>query len=383
MTAFRTCNTLEGPPSIPYSIWWGPNTGSRLIAMARSTMSSVAARTIIIMCCVSTLCAISAEARERDDSSGREFLRDYAIGLGKLERLFAEATGSATLVTERADRAGTTSGMRRSLDFATKAPHMAKVIIREGTVLTYKSENRVGKRGVVFCYNRDYSFRLSKDAGATGYTVESFQDNTEGQAPAEEKNMIHRLRVFLCAPYSLYLAPISRLLSDKDFVTRAVSRVDRDQRKMVKVDFELKGRNQLPGYTGWMIVSPEEGWILHEYQYKLRGSGAAFRGVVEYGDSVKGARLPKRVEHRQNSADGRSFNKESAEFLGIEFNAVPDSEFGIEGFGLPDFRRRQTWRLRGGYAPWMIGTSLLLMISAIVLRTAGTGVRAKRAAARG
>jgi hypothetical protein len=231
---------------------------------------------------------------------------------------------------------------------------------------------------LVFCYNRDYSFRLSKRADASAFTIESFQGNTSGQIPVEDKNMQHRLWTFLCAPYSLYLTPISRLLADENFVVRSVSRLDRDQQKMVRLEFEMRGSERRPGYAGWMVVSPEEGWILREYNYTLDRSGTILRGNVEYGDSIDGGRLPRRVTHtRYGVADGHPVsNRESADFSELRLIGLPDKEFTLEAFGLPNFRPGRGSALQGGYAVWMIGGSVLLMTLALLLRAAGARVPA-------
>jgi hypothetical protein len=318
----------------------------------------------------------TADARANDEALRNRFEEEYPKALKTLEELYANATGSATLVTEKTNRDEMTKTATRNLTFATKTPQMAKVAIHEGTTISFNGTNRISKKGLVFCYNRDCSFRLSRDSEGSTFSVASFQIREDGQAPHEDLDMGHRLWLFLRAPYSLYLMPLSQLLSDKRFVTGSVSRVDRNEKAMVKAEFEMKGGDRSPGFVGWIIVSPDEGWILHEYEYKMNKSSIVFRGSIEYGVPAAGARLPKRVVHtRHMAAEGRLVNKESVEINDIKLAEVPDYEFTLANFGLPDLQRPRSGTLHGGYAVWLIATSLLLGTAAVALRFTGKRVR--------
>ena len=124
-----------------------------------------------------------------------------------------------------------------------------------------------------------------------------------------------------------------------------------------------------PDYDGWILVEPEKKWVLREYELGHRKQ--VIRGLVEYGDPQDGFPLPKRVVIK-------GFPRGSSEptfiqiftFEDLRFVDVPDGEFTLAAFGLPELG--QPGRSRSRYANrtvfWLLGAALVSLVLAVALK---------------
>ena len=113
--------------------------------------------------------------------------------------------------------------------FASKRPYWARVTSSGPKRTLFSGPKLAGKKGpeasasdkeVVFCYNNDYSFKLSRNDAASQYAITSFDKNIGGEPPAPFKVQVDgRVYEYLDAPFSFSAAyqPLSRIISSDRF----------------------------------------------------------------------------------------------------------------------------------------------------------------------
>jgi hypothetical protein len=120
------------------------------------------------------------------------------------------------------------------------------------------------------------------------------------------------------------------------FKIKSVTPRVKDGLNLAHVEFTIEYPGEVPGalvgrYTrGWFDAIPDQGWVIREgAQGSLRtAESVAFK--IEYEGSQDGFPLPKRVTDYSNL--GRTI----AEFDQIRHGSVPESEFTLTAFGLPE-----------------------------------------------
>ncbi len=231
----------------------------------------------------------------------------------------------------------------------------------------------------MYCYNKDYSFTLSKKDVYSQYIIRSFDKNVEGEPPHHLKVQVDGwLYEYLDAPFSFFAAyqPLSRIISSDGFSIERISEVPQDGENCLKLEVRLKegtwkiakGRPS-PEYDGWILVAPEKKWVLREYE--LGHGSVALRGRVEYGDIQDGFPVPRRVVNQ--AIDRRSREPQNIyafTFEDLRFVDVPDREFTLAAFGLPELGQPGPSRSRytNRTVFWLLGAALASLFVAIVLK---------------
>ncbi len=289
--------------------------------------------------------------------------------------------------------------------FATRRPYWARVTLSRTRPIKSSRPRPAGKevpevaassgREIVYCYNKDYSFSLLKKDADSQYIIRSFDKNVDGEPPHQMKVQVNgSLYGYLDAPFSFSAAyqPLSHIISSDRLSIRRISEVRQDDENCLKVEVQFKmgmwkiaGGRPSPDYDGWILVSPEKKWVVREYE--LGHSLQVLRGHVEYGGPQDGFPVPKRVVIRGfPRGSGEPNYIESATFEDLRFVEVPDSEFTLAAFGLPELGQPGPSRSR--YANrtviWLLGAALASLVVAIVLKYySGTSRRTPRESAPG
>jgi hypothetical protein len=331
---------------------------------------------VAFVLCLPALMLEAAPAERADDASLREmFLRDYPQALKTLESRLSNAKGVVKRSEVRGNKARTIVSSR-TLTFECKLPYMARVVSDGETTVTKSDVKTSTHIGSAPCYNRDYSFELSREGANNDWSVSSFDSDPTAKSRMENIVMYPFLYKYLNAPFSLVGWRLSSLLSEERFSVRAVSRVRDGDKQMLRVEFDrrpdAKGRE---GFHGWFVVSPDEAWVVRSFEYmdELKNSG---RGTVEYGAVQRGVPVPKRVVHDQR---GRAANLEATyDFEEISLVDVPDRDFTLAAFGLPELAQSSRASARGP-APWLFVLSFLAAAVAMVLKMASSRIQKKKA----
>ncbi len=145
---------------------------------------------------------------------------------------------------------------------------------------------------------------------------------------------------YLHAPFSLGGPSMSSLIANGGAVIQRVASVRRGDQTLMKIEFDFKkGANKrLRKLAGWVLVAPDQKWVLHEYEFT--DTTNVWGGHVEYAQPQDGFPVPKRVVATRSAPGQRQpTDIDSYEFNEIYFGDVPDGEFELAAFGLPDARR--------------------------------------------
>jgi hypothetical protein len=141
-----------------------------------------------------------------------------------------------------------------------------------------------------------------------------------------------RLNGQLCeAAFSLADVRVRELLDSRNFKVSDVSWVESGGRKLVRLSFE---RTAAAGFTsGWMLVDPQEGWALREYEITSDKERLSGHGVVEYHGSRDGVPLLRRATldwtHKGKPAESHELTVEE-----LLTEDVPEEAFTLAAFGI-------------------------------------------------
>jgi hypothetical protein len=312
-----------------------------------------------------------------DDASTlkAEFLRDYPRALEALEARFGRVRGVAKCTDVRHLK-GSTDSFSKTLEFECKLPSMVRVVETGKLAVTKGDVTRSVGRWAVRCCNDDYSFELKKNAADGKFSIASMLNSSEEKFKNEKRRMADQLLRYLGAPFYLDVFPMSGFISATNVSIRSVSRVRVGTREMLKAEFEMrpfqKAPKGAPSREGWFTVSPSEAWGLHEYEF-VHGD-VSVHGSIEYGGMQAGVPVPRRFAHT-TTKQGKLLNAQTYDFEMLDFADVPDQDFTLAAFGLPEVGR-PTEKRSGSAAPWLVAFSLLALAAAVVFKIAS--VRARR-----
>jgi hypothetical protein len=284
------------------------------------------------------LWASSAWTRDDEAALKERVLKTYPVALRALETHFAKAFGSVTGSEEHWIGKPRHILVAGRFTFASRWPDLAKVT-RLATLTTMKDGKTKAPKETAFCFNKENAFMLVKEEGKPEFAIKSLAANKDGQSFVKDQ-MESWLYSYLHAPFSLGGPSMSSIIADGGSPIQRVSLVRRDDKTYLKIEFDFKkgGNKRLRKLAGSVLVAPEEKWVIHEYEFT--DTINVWQGRVEYGQPQDGFPVPKRVvstrlilgERHPTDIDTYDFNE-------LHFGDVPDSEFQLPAFGLPDVRQ--------------------------------------------
>jgi len=317
--------------------------------------------------------------------------------------LFDTVQGSGKLIQERA--VGTPRQVTETsiVEFARK-PGMFKISRRE-TVGTRAGEGSNAPEradGAAF-YNRTMSARLEKKRGASSYVVVS-----TGGADLRDRAMISaRFAEFLDCPFTLAGPRISEYLSKPNFNITRVDEVNSDGKLLLRIHFKNKvgqnpsigGRVALQIDDGWLLVSPQESWVLYEAEVRFTSADGqtapSHLFSVVYNGSHMGTPVPKKAQLKtvvrmlgskkemtdkrgRVLRDGAVTAAQTVEFDRISFDEPPDGDFALPAFGLPDLGKPRGPVARSSSIVWIFATAGVALVLAALLKTYASRIHATR-----
>lgn len=344
------------------------------------------------------LLAAVALCEERPSKSMSQLRTDYQEAVSKLESLFSSVNGSATLTQEKS--AGTPEHTIHTTvyDFARK-PGLFKLSMRRRTGAT-KSRTEGGTMQtkalplIVRGFNKATSFELTKKNESSSYAITA----TGGTSPKEQRLIEGSVSGFLGCAYSIERSSMSALLADPNFVLNKAEDVDFNGKWLVKIHFASKPAKS-PGtpekpvryiHDGWVLVSPKENLVMYQYEVNYesmpqRELASSSVCSIEYEGSYMGTPIPKRVltknivrvhnpkgevttKRGRVYRDGYASSTDNMEFDEFNFGEVPDREFALSAFGLPDVGEPRSGRRGTGGTFWIFLLALGALLASVALK---------------
>jgi len=317
---------------------------------------------VVLGTACSLLFWLSPASGQEDEASLKDWVRsEYPAALKALESRFAKAYGSGTSAEEF--RIGTKGHIRTDgrLNFALNGPFLAKVALHISKT-TMKDQKTSPPQEVVFCYNTQSSFWLTKPAGNSEYALKSLETSKD-EASGPHRQVYDRLK-FLYAPYTVGTLRMSDAIARPNFSIRRVEATGAKDRALLKIEFDLKNSR---GLSAWVVLAPGEKWAIQEYESK--DIQDVIHGRIEYGELMDGFPTPKRVLiTRTKVGETHPAQSYAFDFDEIHFADVPDREFSFAAFGLPDLGRPRGMQhgMRTGLL--LLGIAIVMIIVASMIK---------------
>ncbi len=289
----------------------------------------------MILAAVAASGAMDIGARADDSPLLKRFLEEYPEAMKRLESRYGRSSGSVRFMSfstpePRNPRVKPPTEANHDEEFISHRPEMARVTVRLPISKLYDE--------LVTCYNSRYEFRLLKPKEKPNYVINLVDFKKKPDLPEVEGRYLWR---YLNAPYCLLFLPVGRLMSHPDRTIKDATRVEVGGKECLKVSFVLpravSGKDTSGGHEGWFMVSPQERWVVREYQLRPLQGKVIWTGKIEYEGLSEGFPVPRKITHRSALiANPAESSTETYDFREFRFIDAPDDVFTLSNFGLPE-----------------------------------------------
>ncbi|HZV04528.1 MAG TPA: hypothetical protein VE999_05515 [Gemmataceae bacterium] len=220
--------------------------------------------------------------------------------------------------------------------------------------------------------NSRYMFALGKASpDAESFTLSNFQTATDEARRKVHAHGEHSFGIVYEVP-SWDSLPLVKFIKQPSVTITAVQGLRRGGKELVQLRYERQ--QEAPDHSrgtehGTVLLDPERYWCLCECHSELPVFAPASKidWLVEYGDDVDGFPILRRTQSTATYRDGKGKLADITEFDKIVHRDIPESEFTLSAFGMPELqlpgeqKPRVLWR-------WLIGIGIALGVIAILLR---------------
>lgn len=219
--------------------------------------------------------------------------------------------------------------------------------------------------------NSRYAFKLAKaspDAGS--FVLTNFQPATG--------EVRRKVQMRGRGEFDMIFTVQGRRLSDiiKDpLYTISAQGVQREEKELVKMEYDRQlihwnrkegtQKGTSPVEHGTVILDPAHYWCVLEFHFD--NPSWIGDGTIEYGNEADDFPIPRRCKYVAKNKKGYGNQLITYEFDKIVHRDIPENEFMLSAFGLPEVQvpgeqhPRPLWR-------WLIGIGIALGVLAILLR---------------
>ncbi len=305
--------------------------------------------TAMVAACVAHVLTLfqSAEATQEEAIKSR-FLADYAPAVKRLEGSFSKARIKARIRKRR---------------FAKEdSSHDLIVSTRDPLYRLEVTSNTSGATMVIVA-NPRCCFLLRKKGDGAAFTLDRL-----GKQYDEYLNEIRLLAIVPFAAYSELEIPILEFVTKPLYKVRMtrIQEISAGAKRLVKVEYDRERGNRR--LAGSLTFAPSDSWALQESasgSSPLAKSRQMLRAVVEYAHNEHDAPVIRKAEQWvEDSGTGERSQIAEVEVLDTQIEDIPEREFTLAAFGLPDIEDRRTIP---AYF-YFIAIGIFALIAGIVLR---------------
>lgn len=296
-----------------------PRLASRSCVIPRLVVSVATALVVIL----------SPESATADDAALRQrFLTEAPAAWKQLARM-VEQVDVVGVVRDGLEGAHPRPEAKSGFRF--KANGQAKVVL---------ADRRQGDELVV-CVSPKYGFRLKKAKDAkTGPYVVSYFGNPKKLVSDDGDDDLSLYGGHYVETSTRFGSVFGGLLNKPGFHVKDVSPIRRDDRDLVRVEFEYKPEkpsgdilDSLKG--GWVLLDPDQSWRLQESEFTAVGYRTT--ATIEYGPKIDGIPTLRRIKNDTYGDEPRGGHSwDICDFTSWERRDVPDREFTLSAFDLPE-----------------------------------------------
>jgi len=185
-------------------------------------------------------------------------------------------------------------------------------------------------------------------------------------------------RAIVLAPFYLWTDPLSRLIESNSFSIIRAYPITSGTNELVRVEFEYlveepapKGKYRVT--DGFLICDPAREWVLLEYGGTNYNFGNKYtslhNALLEYRESIGEIPIATKVTRTMSSPDN-DYQTESVMVVEITNRDVPEEEFYLSYYGLPEPNFERSWL--GTWGWYLIGGIGCIVVGAITIRWRNT-----------
>ena len=237
----------------------------------------------------------------------------------------------------------------------------------------------------LFCINSRYAFSLNRKTSAGAWTIWRLSPRSNERSIFQDPPdvSVQRWSTFgtdFGLASTLPVGPPA-----PGFSIEKVSSESHDGRELVKVEFKYtapKDKPRVPSLVGWASYDPNRYWLLTAFDVQRTWTVRDLKGLstatYEYQDTRDGCPILKRIVTRtRNTRPDGTFDLEQKHDFDIREGDVPESDFALSAFGLPEPKgmaiprssRWYLWFIAGGVGCLLAG----FLICAVASRKAAAG----------
>ena len=211
----------------------------------------------------------------------------------------------------------------------------------------HTEETEKGRTAQVHVINSRYSFSLRRQASSDGWAMSMLSKKSSGKNEIFQDPPDVDIDLWSTIAINFGLAyPTLRVIpTAPEFSLKGISAETREGRDLVKVEFEYaapKDKPRVPSLAGWALYDPVRYWVLAAFDVQqtwTAPAGQTGRRAVtyEFQDTPDGYPIPKRiVVHASSNPRDGSFQTENTYDFDFREGEVPESDFTLSAFGLPE-----------------------------------------------
>lgn len=289
-----------------------------------------------------------------DDSLKVRFLSEYPKALERLKEAYSHINGSGTETVEfNAPKRRWVSVKRWTFQIDGESMRLDE--IQEES--TKKPPEETGQQRVV-AVNREYMFIADKASTAKSFALSKFRADGDYQ-----RGYVMNFRYkYLITPFASRGWTIDTFLWDKGVSTiKSIESVVKDGRTLVKVTYDrmFKFGDNLQRTECWLLLDPDNGWILRE-QDSISFGRQDEHTLVEYGPPVHGIPTIKRIIRTSK------YLKETFDLDAFNFGNSDSAVFRLASVGLPEMPAPSAFTTRR-LAIWLFVLGNILAALAVIL----------------
>lgn len=279
-----------------------------------------------------------------------EYSRSLISLASSFDRLKGSATNSVILLSK--------NGEKRTIEYATQFC-VDGVKRKMQSRIRDESPQKSGSIEEVYSTNGSDAFILHRATKQDPWMLARMGTYVKKSDMFDKK-----LAPYLCAPLYIDDVPATEVMASEGFMFTNATPIQRDNRQMIKLEFKVKPNPSIYFDSGYIILSPDERWVLLESECCLPNHKEQwFRRVVEYGDPIDGTPMPRRVTSSMFS--GR--DSRVIEFEGVQRAVTPENEFALTAYSLPEISRSARASHINSLFTWLIGLSVVFLLFSVIL----------------
>jgi hypothetical protein len=235
-------------------------------------------------------------------------------------------------------------------------------LVRRNSPLDPRPASSLPPYIIIECVGPRYWFLLHQDRETGNTVLKQFGEGDDLAKVIDEDNA-----KYAGAPYSICGIKLSEIMKDPSFSIKRVEEIEKGGVKCYQIFYAFHPKGELRFRDGWVVVCPGRGWEVESFSSEADHPNGRhlvdyLTGAVEYGRTEGGVALPTRV-----TLNVMGTLREEFVFDEIKHVDIPESEFTLAAYGLPDPVRPAVASDPAGVSVWFYVAAVICLLAAVAL----------------